>query len=145
MFNINITENVLTKYKDVVVHHSSSEFISSRGQWSCQSPGPPGLKNFCAVQKSTIESSSNEEHLHDNDLVFIYIKYKPHLDSPVSQVGPTGVIGPSNVELRQSLSFSSPAVSCYCRQSTPTAVIIPSRDDVLLGSLNATGLPVSIT
>ena len=77
MFNVNVTENVLTKYKDLVVQHRSSQSISSRGQWSSQSPAPPCLQHFCAVQPSlaiiVIPSSSNQEDLQDNDPLFIDI------------------------------------------------------------------------
>ena len=65
MSNINITENVLTKYQDLVVQHYSSECSSRRGQWSSQSPGPPGLQNFGAGQIGIIfiASSSHDKHL----------------------------------------------------------------------------------
>ena len=42
---------------------------------------------------------------------------KPHHVSLISQIGPTGVPKPSNIELRQSLSISSPAVLGHCLQS----------------------------
>ena len=71
-YNFHYQNDVLTKYKDVVVHHSSSESRSSRGQWISQSPGPPGLQNLCGLQLAIIPSSSNEEDLHDHDPVSIY-------------------------------------------------------------------------
>ena len=78
MFDIDKTENVPTKYKDVVVHHSSSESKSSMGQWCCKFPGPPGHHghHFRAGQQVgviAISTSSHEKDLHDNDPVFIYI------------------------------------------------------------------------
>ena len=76
MFNITITENVLTKCQDLVVQHSSSESPSSRGQRSSQSP-PPGLllQYFCCVQLViiSISSSSNQEDLQVNYPFFIDI------------------------------------------------------------------------
>ena len=77
MFNIKITENILTKYKDVVVQHSSTEIMSTRrGQGRSETPGPPGLHYFCAVQPvsacfrlNEIESSGDQEHLRGNDLI----------------------------------------------------------------------------
>ena len=76
MSNITITKNVLTKYHDLVVQHSSSESPSSRGQWSNLSPGlpcPVALKYFCAVQPANIVSSSNQEDLQVNYPLFIDI------------------------------------------------------------------------
>ena len=77
MFNIHITENVLTKYKYLIVQHSSSESSSRRGQWSSQYPSRPGLHYFGAVQVSraiiVIDSSSNQEDLQDKYLLFIDI------------------------------------------------------------------------
>ena len=78
MSNINQLENIVTKYEDVIRHWSSSQFRPSRGQWRCQSPGPGlVLQYFRGVQKfpsfSLLFTSSNEEHLHDNDPVFTNI------------------------------------------------------------------------
>ena len=78
MFNINITEKVLTKCQDLVVQHSSSESTSSRGQFSRQSP-PLGiqLQYFCCVQPSPASivngSSSNQEDLQDNYPFYLLI------------------------------------------------------------------------
>ena len=79
----------------------------------------------------------------------IMIKYvcihnwnKLHNFSLISQIGPTGVIKPSNIELRQNLSLSSPAVSRHSLQRRAKWIFIPSRDDVLASSCNATGIAV---
>ena len=79
----------------------------------------------------------------------IMIKYvcihnwnKLHNFSLIRQIGPTGVIKPSNIELRQNLSLSSPAVSRHSLQRRAKWIFIPSRDDVLASSCNATGIAV---
>ena len=72
----NRIENVLTKYENVVLDCSSFKFTSSRGKWISQSPGPGHvLQNLSGVQvvnmcldSLVFYSSSNKEHLHDNDL-----------------------------------------------------------------------------
>ena len=81
MLNIDIIENDLTKYKEVIVQHSCTQARSSRRQWRRQSPGGGVmwfLQNLCAVQPEilVIESSSNQEYLHHNDQIRSDGKYK---------------------------------------------------------------------
>ena len=67
--------DVLTKYIDIVVQHSSSETVSAMGQSTCQSPGPGYVfQNFCRIRRSkdsvesiVTSSSSNQDHLPLND------------------------------------------------------------------------------
>ena len=138
-------KNVLTKYEDVIVHWSSSQSSSSRGQWCSQSPGPGHvLQNFGGVLSinSTV-SSSDEEHLHDNDPLFTDIWYRTHVVSLISEVTTTGMTMPSNIELRQSFSLSSPAVSGHSLQRTVWwGLVIASSDDKLVLCFNPTGRTV---
>ena len=54
------------------------------------------------------------------------------------------MIVPSNIELRQSLGISSPAVSGDSLQRMEGRDLLPSRDDVLVISFNTTGSTVLI-
>ena len=146
-----ITDNGLTKYKDLVVQHSSSQSLSSIGQWSSQSPAPGHVLQYLGgVQLPIIgiESSHNQEDLHDNYLLFIDIWYKPHIVS-LSEIGTTGMEVPSNFELRQSQGQvipAFPAVAGHILQSTESrgGEVHPSRDDVLVSIFHTTRSTVCI-
>ena len=43
----------------------------------------------------------------------VFTDTQPHFVFLIRQIRPTGVPSPSNIELRQSLRLSSPAVSCH--------------------------------
>ena len=55
MFNIIIIEDDLTEYEDVVLNTCSTQTISSRGQWTSQSPGPGQVRqNFGRVKVDVV-------------------------------------------------------------------------------------------
>ena len=118
MFNIIIIEDDLTEYEDVVLNTCSSQTRSSRGQWTSQSPGPGQVRqNFGRVKVGILFTPSDKEDLDKTDNILTDIQYQPYMVSLIIQIGTTGVIIPSNIELSQSLSLSTPAVPGYLLQS----------------------------
>ena len=150
MFNIIIIEDDLTEYEDVVLNTCSTQIRSSRGQWTSQSPGPGQVRqNFGRVKSDDaiwiLCTPSHKEDLDKTDNILTDIQYQPYMVSLIIQIGTTGVIEPSNIELSQSLSLSSLAVPGHSLQSLAWYwVITPSCDDIFVTSLNTTGITVVI-
>ena len=123
MFNIIIIEDDLTEYEDVVLNTCSTQSMSSRGQWTSQSPGPGQVRqNFGRVKNGPVITCilftpSHKEDLDKTDNILTDIQYQPYMVSLIIQIGTTGVTVPSNIELSQSLSLSSLAVSDDSLQS----------------------------
>ena len=150
MFNIIIIEDDLTEYEDVVLNTCSTQTISSRGQWTSQSPGPGQVRqNFGRVKVDVViwilYTPSHKEDLDKTDNILTDIQYQPYMVSLIIQIGTTGVPVPSNIELSQSLSLSSLAVSDDSLQSPVWYWgVNPSCDDIFVTSLNTTGISVVI-
>ena len=123
MFNIIIIEDDLTKYEDVVLNTCSFQFRSTRGQWTSQSPGPGQVRqNFGRVKSDVVIiwilcTPSHKEDLDKTDNILTDIQYQPYMVSLIIQIGTTGVMVPTNIELSQSLSLSSLAVPGHSLQS----------------------------